>query len=218
MTGHRFAWLKERRFGVLLLSLLLLFLLQPILASFQLDRAKFLLTVFITIILFSSVYAVSENKRLFIVTLCLGIPALGSQWFIKLVGPSPSIEVANLLVNTLLFLVIAYTILSYVMKEGAVTGEKIYAAICVYLFIGLVWAFLFNLIHNFRPASFELHDPELSQFVYYSFTTLSTLGYGDITPLTPGAQALAYVEAIIGQIYLTVLVARLVGLHITYQK
>ena len=109
---------------------------------------------------------------------------------------------------------ITWTILSYVLKQGAVTGEKISAAICVYMFIGLLWAFLFALTYTLDAGSFDLKDPQLSQFVYYSFITLSTLGYGDITPLSPVAQALAYVEAITGQIYLTVLVARLVGLHI----
>jgi voltage-gated potassium channel Kch len=59
-----------------------------------------------------------------------------------------------------------------------------------------------------------VHD--LSTFVYFSFVTLSTLGYGDIVPATRGAQALASMEALIGQFYLTVLVARLVGIHISY--
>jgi hypothetical protein len=108
--------------------------------------------------------------------------------------------------------------LSHVLKDEVVTGEKVSAAICVYLFIGLIWAFLFSLTHHFQARSFSIENIVLSDFVYYSFITLSTLGYGDITPLSSSARALSYVEAITGQIYLTVLVARLVGLHIVHSK
>lgn len=209
-------WLTQRRFLVLLISLLGLALVGPVLASLRLVGTKLLLNIFSTIILFSSVYAVSQNKRLFIITLCLGIPSFGSRWVVYFLGSSLAVIVMIHSVAALFFLVIAGAILSYVLKDEVVTGEKISAAMCVYLFIGLIWAFLFSLTYHLQPGSFSIENPELSHFVYYSFTTLSTLGYGDITPLSPAARALSYVEAITGQLYLTVLVARLVGLHIAH--
>ncbi len=211
-------WLTQRRFSVLLISLLLLSLVHPILSGFKLVGAKFLLNLFFTVILFSSVYAISENKSIFIITLCLGIPSFGARWLIESLGSSPSIIVAVLSVMAAFFILLGSTMLSYVLKGNAVTGEKISAAICVYLLIGLIWACLFSLTHVLQPESFDLQAPELSDFIYYSYITLSTLGYGDITPMSPAARALAYVEAITGQIYLAVLVARLVGLHIAYRK
>jgi hypothetical protein len=102
-----------------------------------------------------------------------------------------------------------------------VTADKIYGALCVYLLIGLTWGFMFLTLEGVQPGSFSLgqgqpngiaKDP--ATLVYFSFVTLSTVGYGDITPLSPPARSLAFMEAIIGQIYLAVLVARLVGLHI----
>ena len=121
-------------------------------------------------------------------------------------------------VLVIFFVLVAGTMLSHVLKDEVVTGEKVSAAICVYLLIGLIWALLFSLAHYFEPGSFRIESADLSHFIYYSFITLSTLGYGDITPLSASARALSYVEAITGQLYLTVLVARLVGLHIAHHS
>ena len=107
--------------------------------------------------------------------------------------------------------------------KGAVTADKIYGALCVYLLIGLTWGFMFLTLEGFQPGSFQFGQARSSgiekdpaTLVYFSFVTLSTVGYGDITPLSPPARSFAFMEAIIGQIYLAVLVARLVGLHIAY--
>ena len=209
-------WLTQRRFLVLLISLLFLALIHPILSGLDLVGAKLFLNIFLTIILFTSIYAVSHNKGLFIITLCLGIPSFGARWLVQFLGASPGVIVTILSVMAAFFILVAITMLSHVLKDDAVTGEKISASICVYLLIGLVWACLFSLTYVLQPGSFQLENPELSDFVYYSYITLSTLGYGDITPLSPPARALAYVEAITGQLYLAILVARLVGLHIAH--
>lgn len=210
------AWLTQRRFTVLLVSLLLLPLVHPLLSGLGLPGARFLLNAFISVILFSSLYAISEKKRLFIITLFLAVPTFGSRWMIQFFDFPPSLIVPVHILTALFLSVIAGTILSYVLRGDAVTGEKISAAICVYILIGLTWAFLFSVTYVLQPTSFRIENPGLSHFIYYSFVTLSTLGYGDITPLSQPARALSYVEAITGQLYLTVLVARLVGLHIAH--
>jgi len=211
-------WLIQKRFTVLLISLLGLALLEPIVASLGLVGAKLLLNIFLTIILFSSVNAVSQNKPLLIITLCLGIPAFGSRWIVHFLGSSLAVLLTIQATTVIFLFILAGTILSYALKHGAVTGEKISASVCVYFILGILWAFLYSLTFHLQPGSFQLESPRLSDFVYYSFITLSTLGYGDIIPLLPPARALSYVEAITGQLYLAVLVARLVGLHIAYPK
>jgi len=217
--AHRWrAWWTERRFSVLLVSLLLLPLVHPLLSGLGLAGARFFLNAFISVILFSSLYAISENKRLFIITLFLAVPTLGSRWMIQFFGFPPGLIVWVHIVMALFLILIAGTILCYVLRDDAVTAEKISAAICVYILIGLTWVFLFSVTYRLQPTSFRIENAELSDFVYYSFITLSTLGYGDITPLSPPARALSYVEAITGQLYLAVLVARLVGLHIAYGR
>ena len=219
MTRALFHTLSRYRFLILLVSLLSVAILHPIISELDLTRARFLLSIFIPFVLLSSAYAVSENKRLLTVTLCLAVVATGAKWVTDFVQGLPSwfIVTTLILLAACLFLVSAI-ILVDVFKEGRVTGEKISAAICVYLLIGLIWAYLFSLTFVLKPESFRIDNPSLSHFVYYSYITLSTLGYGDITPLTPTTRTLAYLEAILGQIYLTVLVARLVGLHIAHRE
>jgi voltage-gated potassium channel len=108
----------------------------------------------------------------------------------------------------------------FIFRESRVTKDVLFAAIIVYLMMGIMWAGVYAFLSKIDPSSFEIgslekKDPNLI-FTYYSFVTLTTLGYGDITPMTDITYALAILEAIIGQLFLTVLVARLVALHITH--
>ncbi len=116
-----------------------------------------------------------------------------------------------------------------VVRDERVTGDKIVASICGYLLLGTCWAIAYALLEAANPGSFALAGAfaegeslgagsQTSVFAYFSFVTLTTLGYGDITPISPQAQTLAWMEAGAGQIYLTVLVARLVGLHIVHSQ
>jgi hypothetical protein len=101
-----------------------------------------------------------------------------------------------------------------------VTAELILGAINVYLMIGMAFAFLYGLIEHLQPGSFTglaafSGAPErVIEFVYFSFVTMTTLGYGDVSPLTSYAMTASYAEAMFGQLYLAILVARLVGLYI----
>jgi len=218
MTEKRVPWLTQHKFLLLFISLLLFALLEPHIAGLGLIGASTLLKIFFSAILFSSLYAVSERRGFFMLTAILAVPTFGLQWATHFLGHSTGLMVGYHSVAALFLILVAGIIISHALKGEAVTAEKINAAICAYLFIGLIWAYLYSVIHTLQPGSFQIENPDLSRFVYYSFITLSTLGYGDITPLTPQAQSLAYVEAITGQIYLTVLVARLVGLHIAHAQ
>ena len=96
----------------------------------------------------------------------------------------------------------AYTsiiILSYIFREKEITPEPIYGAICVYFLMGLMWACVFFILEALQPGSFQMAqeiDISFSHFSYYSFVTLTTLGYGDITPLSHPARSLSTTEAI----------------------
>ena len=119
------------------------------------------------------------------------------------------------------------TLVHHVLNYQQVTAEKIYGAICAYLLIGIIWALIYTMIALIEPSAFQVsfttqhhflqHAPHrfyFTQFLYYSFVTLSTLGYGDIIPVKNFARAFSALEAIIGQLYVAILIARLVGLHI----
>ena len=93
--------------------------------------------------------------------------------------------------------------------------NTIYASLCVYLLLGIIWSILYVLAYLHTPEAFSNLHGTRGELVYYSFVTLTTLGYGDIAPLTALARTLAYMEAVAGQFYLAVLVAGLVGAYVS---
>ena len=110
-----------------------------------------------------------------------------------------------------------------VIKPTSIDTNKIMGSICVYLLVGINWAFLYFFADTLHPGSFKgmvIENMELRLFemTYYSYVTLSTLGYGDITPVEPIVQTLAVIEALFGQFYIAILVAVLVGTHISSNK
>jgi len=124
-------------------------------------------------------------------------------------------------VGALICLVSVGIMLRYILSEGLVTSERIFAALDVYLLLGIMCGLLFCIFEEQWPGSFSLLGAPLSRgdqnplrhTIYFSFVTLGTLGYGDIIPVYGPARALAVVEAIMGQMYLVVVVARLVSLY-----
>ncbi len=137
-------------------------------------------------------------------------------------------QAAFLFVSTLAMLAFLSTAASVAMKQIAfddkLSGNRIVGAVCVYLMLGVIWAILYSLLEAVVPGSFAGltenttdggWDPD---WVYFSFVTLTTLGYGDILPLSFSARSLAYFEAIVGQFYLAVLVAGLVGAYLSERQ
>ncbi len=102
------------------------------------------------------------------------------------------------------------------MKQTDVTLDVIYAALVIYLLMGMMWAYVYAILGHFEPGSFKFPDSGIKgdmRYIYFSFVTLTTLGYGDITPLTSKAASMTLMEAVIGQLYLVVQVAWLVGMY-----
>ena len=97
-----------------------------------------------------------------------------------------------------------------------VTVDTFLGGISIYFLLGYLWACMFILIESFNPQAFTTISR--IELLYFSFTTITTLGYGDITPQSELAMVLATLEAIVGQMYVTIFIARLVGLHIVSQK
>jgi len=204
----------------LLIALLALLLLYPFFAGRVMAHA--LWDICSSAILLSGIYAISHVRRHWIIAVVLAIAVLGTKWSGYVID-SERLLLVNDGLGVIFFALTACLLLADVLSKGAVTADKIYGALCVYLLIGLTWGFMFLTLEGFQPGSFFLGqgqptriDKDPAALVYFSFITLSTVGYGDITPLSPPARSFAFMEAIIGQIYLAVLVARLVGLHIAY--
>jgi voltage-gated potassium channel len=213
--------MKERRHLLLLIAILLLFVVGPFVLRFR-DGVLFLNVIGAAILVAGS-YALSERKQLFRTAIVLSaIATVGAC--LPLTFPEHWAVVASHSSTILLGAFFCVSILSYVLHSGRVTSDKIFAAICVYLLAGFVWTYAYELLDDVRPGSFADSTEasrtddvaRITQFRYFSFATLTTLGYGDILPRSSTARTMAVLEAVMGQIYLAVLVARLVGLHIVH--
>jgi len=208
---------SPHRFLYLLIALVAFVTLVPVLE--ELGYEGMIFTIFLSTILLSAAYAASESRGYFIVASMLAGPAFVLRWINDFMG-SPWLEFVAGVLTVLFLLLVAALILSHVLKAERVSREKIFGALSVYLIFGVVWALLFMMVDFLVPGSFRYGEGVRTgaEMVYYSFVTLTTLGYGDIVPVSPSARALATLEALTGQLYLTVLVARLVGLHITHSR
>lgn len=213
---------KERGFALLFLFLLFLLISYPLFQDR--DTAELALDVIFTAILVLSTYLVSHQRKVLLTTLALGIPTLASWWAVRIFA-IPSVDIAGLSLSVVFLIFVISVILRSILSRDDVTVDVIFGAINVYLLIGVTWTFIYAIVEISNPGSFnfgELRtDPsgsvrhgELRFFSYFSLVTLSTLGYGDITPATAMARSLASLEAVVGQLYIAVLIARLVGMHI----
>lgn len=128
------------------------------------------------------------------------------------------------LITVLIFFFLTCLIAVYdVLFGGHIDINRLVGAACIYLLSGSLWGIVYLLLNVVSPGSFEGITSEnlseqLNAFTYHSFVTLTTLGYGDLTPVLPVARTLCYLEAVLGQLYLTVLVAALVGIHIANRR
>ena len=135
------------------------------------------------------------------------------------VWPVALLHIATQLVAILFFLLSVRLGLQMILAGERVTTDHLIGAMSVYLLLGTIWALLFVIVHELAPGSFlGLSTARPSEFIYFSFVTLATLGYGDITPANPIARTLVYLEAVVGQLYVAVLIASLVSRYIAGQQ
>ena len=208
--------LHDARFLVLLILILLMLVLTPFLDEFI--QTRILMDVFLTAIFIFIIYTIRLKRSQAIIALALALPLIISTWSVYFVEIK-TVSLLTRIFGALFFAYAAINILRIIAKSEKVTRETIFAAIVAYLLIALLWAFLYMILELASPGSFSFPDKgsrgETMRFEYLSFVTITTLGYGDITPVTDQASALVLIEAVVGQIYLVVLVAWLVGMHVS---
>ncbi len=207
----------------LLITLFALLVIYPLISHVFVWRA--LMGMFVIFTLIACVMAVSTRWYKLLLMVPLALLMVVPNWFIP-EGAAHWLDVVGMIAGcALLLYVVIMLVVDVFIRHSKITAEMIYGAVSIYLLIGLLFAFIYSLIYTLVPNAFEssynLQESASSvfeYFTYFSYVTLTTLGYGDITPNALQAGALAYLEAIIGQIYLTVMVARLVGLYIAQSK
>jgi hypothetical protein len=176
-------------------------------------------SILLTAVLLTGMLAVGARNGILALAPVLVIPGLIAKWvnhFMPDIMPA-----AVYLIFALVFLLlVAGHFLRFMLRVPRVDAQVLQAGVATYLVLGVLWAFAYMLVAELIPNSFtfdtKIAGESMDTFnaLYYSFTSLTTVGYGDITPLKHAARLLSLLESVAGTIYTTVLIARLVGLYL----
>lgn len=214
---------RPGQFTILLIAILCFLLIPPFFINYE--PTGVLASIFLSILLMSVLY-VFPRRREFGIACVLAVPTLASRWLVFAFHFNV-IFLATVSLCWLCFLILTdLVVLRQVLTATHVTNDTISGAICGYLLLGLVFAFMYALVGLAYPGSFVMegkaiisdksrifYQHELSGLIYFSYVTLATLGYGDIAPKSAPARMLAALEAIAGQFYVAILIARLVSIR-----
>jgi len=226
---HPFVTFFRRwRYLLLLAALLLLLVIQPIVSGF--GAAGWLFDVLLVFVMLTMVLALARDEVWRVIALFLCVPAAALSMGSHLLTSSAQ-EVsltAGHVIGALFFILVTVRIIQSIFESHSLSLDSIFGAICGYLLLGVAWGLTYAMIHAANSESFQFHNSirgEIEQgnsnshvFIYYSFVTLTTVGYGDITPVSTPARTLAWVEALTGQLYLAVLIAGLISALVASKK
>jgi len=206
---------RTPRFALLLAAMFLEILLAPAIVASPVGLAG--ARVVTGLVLVAALLAIGARR----ISLLLFAVVVASH-VLAAVQPEPALRTAAAVLRLAFLAYVCGVVILRVLRERNVSYDTLAGAACGYMLLGLVWSELYILTELWLPGSFEIPagfrigpeaDPRAA-LVYFSFITLTTVGYGFVHPSNPGAGGLCVAEALIGQFYLAVMVARLVGLHI----
>lgn len=192
-------------------SIFILLILSAVLEGYK--YGYLILNTTSSIVFFLGIYAAGRNKRNLIILILLGLPWFLSEWIFT---KSPE----TIFASVLFFFFITATLVEHILRSEEVNTDTLYGAVCVFLLLGLLWASIYGFMEYISPGIIfvknnadTVNHLTSNEIIYYSYTTLTTLGYGDITSLTPKGRIISVLEAIVGQLFLAFLVARLVAIY-----
>jgi hypothetical protein len=209
--------LAQHRFFLLFLFLLGSLIYYPFAADSSTGYYVFRLLGAVVILL--SVYAVSVRRSVVIIAVVLAIPALVERSQL-LRADAGALPVLNTVLSFFFDLFVVVVIFRRVFANTTPDAETIFGALCIYLLVGFGFTSIYGIVATLEPAAFYLNPltnlhsvPTRFDFVYYSFATMTALGPAGIVPVSPAARALSVIQAIIGVLYLAVLIARLMSTY-----
>ena len=217
----------------LLAAILLVLLVLPLVGN-HVGHPRWLSVVFFMLVLFAALDATQAARKTRVIVWSTGVIAILTSGLSFAVGDeagNPASEFLDQVVgvvnhgSSVVFLgIVVWLLIQRAMAAGRVTGERIVAAVCAYLLMGILWSEAYQVLGAvygpvIAQAGAEAASPiPYRDYLYFSYVTLTTLGYGDFLPVHASARSLAYLEAVTGVLYLATLVARLVALHIAHES
>ena len=221
MLMRRELWAGDEGLTALLGALLLrIFIVSPLAAAgFFGAYAHLVLDLWLAITLLSGVFAIGWQRTtarviVLVAILLFALRGLGFVGGEGAIGLTVDAALAIFLLSTL-----AVMVLSQIFREGPITRQRVQGSIVIYLLLGLIWAEAYILAAHLDSKSFTGNlsteqNAVSAHLTYYSFVTLTTIGYGDIAPVSLATRALANAEGLVGQLFPAILIARLVSMEI----
>jgi hypothetical protein len=214
------AWWQESGLSAMLVFLVLaLFVGLPLEASGIVSPT--LIGVTMTLLFLAGVVAMSGRGPVTVGLAAVALSSLTLRWA-SVVLRIRSLQIVDTAFAIVVMALLTAFVLMRVFREGPITGDRIRGAVVAYLLIGVIWCLAYQLVDFTSSGALRFPEerrPDLgrldAELTYYSFITLTTVGYGDITPVSPLARMLAVSEALIGQLYPAILIGRLVSLQIS---
>ncbi len=206
-------WIEKNRFHLLILATVMVLVLPAFAGSGMLSEILFVVTM--TFLFIQSMLAANPGGRrkwwlrgvIILLTIVVWLQPVGVESF--------QIDILKLIMIAAFFVFVLFHLFRFIVSSRAVNLDVLIASANIFLLLGIVWASLSFLFSKIYPGSYNLppgiNEPGFVTFLYYSFITLTTVGYGDITPLIPQTQTLAYFISVTGQLYVAIIIAFLVG-------
>jgi len=215
LTRHLlFAPLLEQRCFFLFMALLALIIAMAFLGDTV--QGRLILAFINVLVLLTAVAAVGRSRFSLVIGVLLIIPALA----FRLLATESSTPGHLTLAWGFGAVFLAFTLaelLHYVLRRDVMTADKLYGAVAAYMLIAMLWAFLYGVLQYFYPGAYALDGTpkalDMAELIYFSFTALATVGFGDITPMLTQSRFLTILEMVTGVMYVAILIARLTGVY-----
>jgi len=201
-------------------ALLVLLVMVPFLED--LAWGRIILNCISVFILFAAAVAVSDSRVCFALAVILGVATVACQAAAFAMWEPELLLLSRGAGAAFYFLTVSY-LLAYVLRREVLTLDKLYGAASAFLMLGLIWAYFYSIVLSFHPGalpagSTPIVEVKISEILYFSFTVLSSTGFGDITAVHPVARMLCVMEQVVGVLFIAILIARLAGTYPPVEK
>jgi hypothetical protein len=212
--NERLAHVPEQRCFFLFLAELALLVALPFLSGTT--HGPVILFVINITILLTAVAVVGRSRSMLVIAVILVLPAIVFR-FLALESNLPGYIALTWGFNAAFYIYILANLLHYVLRRDVMTADKLYGAVAAYILVAVLWAYLHGVTQYFYPGAYAFGGTpqtlDMTELIYFSFTTLATVGYGDITPALVHSRYLTILEMITGVMYVAILIARLTGVY-----
>ena len=213
-------FVRNYNFFILLAGLIAFLLLTPILQVYTHDSVQLLILWGLCLTLLIQVWSLIENIILFRFGMILTILSFFLTGMNEVYPEIAFIKVMSTVIFLIFFCLALVIAAKEVFSRASISANTFAGAFSIYLLLGMIWTLLYILAVQIEPNAFKGIEAEgaSGELIYFSYITLTSLGYGDVVALTPITRTLTFMEVIVGQFYMAVLVGALVGKYITHHR